>query len=136
MRESIAAFAAWYVPVLGAVLTLVGVLELTFPARAFAFWRDWARHRLFSIYGFALVALGFPLTIYDGPLSGIIFVFGIITMLMGPFIILYPHKFREIYDDMEAEMDGDSMLRLLRAEAMLRVVMGAVCLISLLMRMV
>lgn len=136
MRENLAAFSLYYVPALGAVLTIVGSLELAFPQRAYQFWRNWARHRLFFLYGIILVAMGFPFTIYDGPLSGIIFVFGIITVIMGPFIILYPQKFKEIYENMETELDSASMQRLLRAEALLRAAIGVICLISLLIRVV
>ncbi len=114
-----------YVMYFGVALALMGSVELTFRERAFRFWLKWFRHRFFSLHGVLLIALGFPLTFYKGAWSTFVFIVGLVMVLTGPFILIYPEKMRKSFDDISQEA-GDGALRgLVAFDAFARVAIGA-----------
>lgn len=113
-----------YVLILGTVFTAMGSAELTFRERAFRFWMGWFAHRLFFLHGAVLIALGFPLTFYDGKWSAFVFIVGLIMVLTGPFMLIYPEKIRESFSEISSEAGEESLRGLVVFDAAVRVVVG------------
>lgn len=125
---------AVYVLILGIVLVLVGGIEAIAPLKTFGFWKEWISRKIFFLHGSLLIAAGFPLTIYKGPLSTILFIFGLIAVLTGPFILIYPGKIRQMFQAMAEEVNDAEIKRIIYAEALLRIAAGAICITSYLLQ--
>jgi hypothetical protein len=125
---------AVYVLILGIVLTLIGVIEVVVPLKTFGFWKKWVSGKLFFLHGLLIIAVGFPLTIYKGPLSPVLFVFGLIAVLTGPFVLIYPEKIRQMFTAMAEETRDADMKKIIYAEGFLRVSAGVICIISYALR--
>ena len=115
-------------------LIIMGAVELVVPPRAFGLWKSWVFNRYFFLHGSLLIAGGFPLTIYEGPLSTIIFIFGIIAVLTGPFVLIYPDKIRHMFQAMSEEMKDGDIKKVIYIEGSLRIAAGAVCVASYLLK--
>jgi hypothetical protein len=118
---------SYYVLVLGMFLVLAGSLEVIIPLRAFACWKRWSSSKFFFLHGILLIAAGFPLTLYEGPLSGVIFAMGLLASLTGPFVLLYPDKFRMMFASVAEEMKEPSIRKMVYIEGFLRLAAGALC---------
>ncbi len=125
---------ALYVLILGTVLIAVGGIEVIIPQRAFRFWQKWVSTKLFFLHGLILIAAGFPLTVYNGPLSTVLFVFGLLAVLMGPFILIYPEKIRQMFLAMGKELKDHDITRIIYAEGLLRIAAGIICVTSYALR--
>ena len=125
---------ARYVLALGIALALAGTVEIIMPLRAFSLWRRWSSSRLFFLHGLLLIAAGFPLTLYQGPLSRILFVMGLLASLTGPFVLLYPEKFRMMFVSVSEEMKESTIRKMVYAEGTLRLAAAAVCIAAFLMK--
>lgn len=117
-----------YVSILGAAMVALGTAEFTGPQMAFSLWRRWAAHRLFFLHGALLIGAGFPLVLYRGPLSTPILIIGVVIVLTGPFILIYPEKFRAMFNSIEEEMGAERVPTLMRMESIIRIALGAVLL--------
>ncbi|MBN2078348.1 MAG: hypothetical protein JW838_05240 [Spirochaetes bacterium] len=117
-----------YVSILGAAMVALGTAEFAGPRRAFTLWRRWAAHRLFFLHGALLIGTGFPLLLYHGSLSTPIFIIGVVIVLTGPFILIYPEKFRAMFNSIEEEMGAERVPALMRMESIIRIALGAVLL--------
>lgn len=117
-----------YVCVLGALMVALGAVECAVPRRAFSLWKRWSAHRLFFLHGAFLIGAGFPLILYRGPLSTPIFIIGVVIVLTGPFILIYPEKFRDMFSSFEKEMGPERIPALMRTESIIRIALGAVLL--------
>ncbi len=117
---------AVYILILGIILILIGGVELAFPLRAFGFWKDWVSKKLFFLHGSILIIAGFPLTIYKGPLSTILFIFGLLAVLTGPFVLIYPDKIRQMFQAMAEEIKDSDMKKIIYAEGSLRIAAGVI----------
>jgi hypothetical protein len=118
---------AHYILTLGIVLVLAGVLEISMPLRAFVFWRRWSSSRFFFFHGILLIAAGFPLTLYEGPLSPVIFTMGLLAALTGPFVLIYPEKFRMIFSSVGEEMKNAGIKKMVYVEGFVRIAAGILC---------
>lgn len=118
---------ASYILILGIVLALAGAIEALMPLRAFDFWRRWSSSRYFFLHGILLIAAGFPLTMYDGPLSSVIFIMGLLAALTGPFVLIYPEKFRMMFGSVAEEMKDPGIKKMVYIEGFLRIAAGIVC---------
>lgn len=116
----------YYLLALGIILVLAGALEVSMPLRAFVFWKRWSSSRFFFIHGILLIAIGFPLTLYDGPLSRIIFVMGLFAALSGPFVLIYPERFRMMFGMVAEEMKDASIKKMVYVEGLLRIAAGTI----------
>jgi hypothetical protein len=125
---------AVYVLILGIVLVLIGGIEAIAPLKTFLFWKEWVSRKTFFLHGTLLIAVGFPLTIYNGPLSTILFLFGLIAVLTGPFILIYPGKIRQMFQIMAAEINDSEIKKIIYAEALLRIAAGTICITSYLLQ--
>ncbi len=123
-----------YIFFLGIFLILMGAVELAMPMRAFALWKSWVFKRYFFLHGSLLIAAGFPLTIYKGPLSTVIFIFGIFAVLLGPFVLIYPEKIRRMFQAMSEVMKEDDIKKTVYIEGSMRIASGAVCVASYLLQ--
>lgn len=121
---------ALFVLILGIVLIIVGGTEVALPLKAFRFWQAWVSMRLFFLHGLVLIAAGFPLTVYQGPLSAVLFVFGLLAVLMGPFVLIYPGKIRQMFLAMAEELKDHDIKRIIYAEGLLRITAGIICVTS------
>jgi hypothetical protein len=115
-----------YVLVLGIFLAALGLLELVFPMKAFAAWKKWSSNRFFFLHGIVLIAGGFPLTLYRGPLSTLIFIMGFIVVVTGPFLLIYPEKFRGMFGSIEDEISPVGIKKMIITEALVRILAGIV----------
>jgi hypothetical protein len=125
---------AVYILILGIILACIGSAEMIAPLRAFDFWKAWVAKQPFLLHGALLIIAGFPLTIYKGPLSTFLFIFGLLAVLAGPFVLIYPDKFRQMFLAMAEEMKDSDIKKIIYAEGLLRMAVGAICIASYLMR--
>ncbi|MBP7734441.1 MAG: DUF2065 family protein [Spirochaetes bacterium] len=123
-----------YFLILGIILVCIGSVEMIAPLRAFDFWKAWVSRQQFFLHGALLIIAGFPLTIYQGPLSTVLFIFGLLAVLAGPFVLIYPDKFRQMFLAMAEEMKDGDLKKIIYAEGLLRMAVGAVCIASYLIR--
>ncbi len=114
-----------YIAAAGIMLILMAVFEFFRPERAFYFFQRYVFYRYFPLHGLFLIAAGFPMILYRGTLSNIIFVIGVITILTGPFILFYPEKIRNLFAGITEEMGHAEIRRLIYADASLRLLLGA-----------
>jgi hypothetical protein len=116
-----------YILLLGLSAISVGFFEALQPLRALGIWKQWIAHRNFFLHGGLLIALGLPLTCYDGTMIGkIIFSMGLIMVFTGPFILLYAGRIRRMFMTVTAEMDGPALKRLIYIDAAVRISAGAI----------
>ena len=113
-----------YVFTFGVVASAIGIGELLMPGKAFFLWKKWAGNRFFFLHGLMLIAAGFPLTFYKGVFSTAIFAVGLIIVLTGPFILLYPEKVRDMFETMAAEMPDQGIQRIVIFEGVIRTMAG------------
>jgi len=117
-------YISLYILTAGIIVTLMGIMEILKPVSAFSLWKRWAEHRLFFLHGILLMAGGFPLTIYSGRFSGIIFAIGVILVMTGPFVLLYPGKFARTFQTASEEMDQEGQKKIIYIEAVFRIAAG------------
>ncbi len=125
---------AVYILILGIILVCIGCAEMIAPLRAFDFWKGWVAKQPFFLHGALLIIAGFPLTVYRGPLSTVLFIFGLFAVLVGPFVLIYPEKFRQMFLAMAEEMKESDLKKIIYAEGLLRMAAGAVCIASYALR--
>lgn len=118
--------ALFYVLAIGALFSLMGALELAIRERSYRFWMRWFAHRLFFIHGILLVSLGFPLTFYNGKWSTFVFIVGLFMVITGPFVIIYPEKIRESFEEISSEMGEDVVKKLVLFDSATRLVIGII----------
>ena len=116
-----------YIVLVGVVLFFIGIAELVWPEQAFVLWRKWVRKKGFFLHGAILIAGGFPLTIYDGRFSPLIFIAGLIAVLTGPFILIYPDKIRDAFESIDKETGSGSTKKIMVTEALIRITVGVTC---------
>ncbi|MCX7679067.1 MAG: hypothetical protein N2316_07585 [Spirochaetes bacterium] len=119
-------FISLYVIVLGILFTAMGITEIALRQQSYKFWMRWFSHKLFFLHGVALVLLGFPLTFYNGKWSTFVFIVGLFMVITGPFIIIYPKKIRESFDEISAEMGEGAVQQLVLFDSAMRLVIGMV----------
>ena len=117
-----------YVFTLGIILTGFGIIELIIPLRVFNLWQRWVSHKLFYLNGLLLILFGFPLTLYKNLFNAFIdksiFGIGVIAVLVGPFILLYPEKIRVIFQKISEEIENRAVRRIIYLDALIRIPVG------------
>lgn len=116
-----------YTAVLGGILVCIGLVECSRSEWAFAVWKKWASHRAYFLHGLVLIAGGFPLTLYKGPLSTAIFIMGLIAVVTGPVVLLYPHKIRSMFESLEQDMGKATIKKVMVTEGVVRISAGVIC---------
>ena len=120
----------YFIFLLASIQILIGLTELIAPAGSYRLWKRWTWNRFFYIHGIFLIAAGFPLTIYKGHFSGILFVIGLIIVLTGPFVLIYPEKIRGVFSEAEKEMKPESIKQLIYFDSAMRICFAAILYIS------
>ncbi len=115
----------FYVLLLGGFLLIIGFLEFLFPNRAFRSWESWVSHRMFYLHGILLIAAGFPLTVYRGAFSSIIFFIGLFMVLSGPFILFYPEKIKGSFRSLQDELVEKGIKKIMFFDAAMRLAAGS-----------
>jgi hypothetical protein len=106
----------------------MGALELFLREQSYRFWMRWFNNRFFFLHGIILVALGFPLTFYNGQWSTFVFIVGLFMVVTGPFVIIYPEKIRESFSEISLEMGEEAVKWLVLFDSAVRLVIGIVLL--------
>ena len=119
-----------YLFVFGLVLCIISTIEFINPLRAFNLWKRWVYHPLFFLHGFFITLLGFPMCIYNGPLSKGIFLTGIIIVLTGPFILFFPERIRESFTRLDEDMKDEQRRSFIIIDALIRMLVGGLCILS------
>ncbi len=123
-------FIGLYISGFGAILVLLGIVEMLLPRQAFHLWKKWAGSRYFFLHGLLLMCVGFPLTMFQGRFEGIIFFTGIFIVFSGPFILLFPERFSRTFEMAEEEMGEGGAKKIIYFEAFMRIAVGGICLAS------
>lgn len=110
----------YFIIILASIQAAAGIAELSAPSFLYSLWRRWISSRFFFIHGLLLIAAGFPLTIYKGEFSGILFFIGLIIVLTGPFVLLYPEKIKRSFYEAEAEIEKKQLIRFIYIDSVLR----------------
>lgn len=116
--------------IIGSTQLVMALLGFFFPLRTFNMWRLWILNRFFPLHGFALICIGFPLTVYRGYLSSIIFYIGLFIVLTGPFVIIYPEKIRRAFDNSNDFFKERDIRIMIYLDALFRSGAGLIFLIS------
>lgn len=114
----------------GIIQLIIALVEFALPHKSFLTWKAWVSCRLFPFHGAALIVIGFPLTIYKGYLSSLIFYIGLVVVLTGPVILIYPEKIREAFMYSTETFQAGSLKKIVRFDALIRMAVGAVLFIS------
>ena len=71
-----------------------------------------------------------PITLFDGFLSGLVFVIGCIVVLTGPFILLYPEKINQMFNSASEEMKEQGIKKIVYFEAVIRILTGVLFIVA------
>ena len=94
-----------YILVLGAALMIISAVEFMATKKIYRLWKAWIFHPLFPFHGLLLACGGLPLTFFRDTVSGkIMFCIGLVVVLTGPFILLFPGRIRNIFAMTELEL--------------------------------
>ncbi len=113
-----------YIFSLGIFIFSVGIIEIIFPLKMFTFWKKWVSNRYFFLYGIILIIAGFPLTVYKGSLSTIIFTIGTFIAFTGPFILFFPEKLNNTLNKMTNELEVPKLKKMILFDASVRIITG------------
>ncbi len=119
-----------YILILGILQLLAGIFEIFSPVKAFYLWKQWIENKFFILHGIILIAVGFPLTIYNNSLSDILFIIGLIYVLSGPFVIIYPEKIKSVFSSYYEETGNDGGKKVIIFDSLLRILIGCLCIAS------
>lgn len=114
-------FYKYFILSLASIQGAVGLAELIAPAWMYRCWKKLISSRFFFIHGFLLIVVGFPLTLYKGEFSGLLFYIGIFIVLAGPFVIIYPDKLKNAFYEAEIEIKPESLIKFIYFESFMRI---------------
>ncbi|HOP61974.1 MAG TPA: hypothetical protein PK358_06300 [Spirochaetota bacterium] len=120
----------WFILYFGIVQFIISIVEFLLPYRSFLTWKEWIFSRFFPFHGAALIFIGFPLTIYNGYLSSLIFWIGLVVVLTGPVILIYPEKIREAFSYSSETFEEKSLKKIVRFDALMRLAVAVILVIS------
>jgi len=121
---------AKYIFFFGIFVFCLGFAELFFSEKTYMLWKKFINSKFYFFYGILLIIFGFPLTLYHGKFSTLIFVIGMIIVLTGPFILIYPEKMKKIYAQTEDEFGEEEMDRVIFFDAIIRIAIGILFIVS------
>lgn len=116
----------YYILFLGTSIFITGLIELISPKMMLKFWILLISSKLFWIYGIILIILGFPLTLLTSHILSIpVFIIGLCMVFLGPFIIIYPDKIRNLFIQSLDELSPKGNLLILHIDAIAHMTIGA-----------
>lgn len=120
----------YFILFFGIIQLVIALVEIIMPHRSFLTWKVWVSCRFFPVHGAALILIGFPLTIYNGYLSSIIFFIGLVVVFTGPVILIYPEKIREAFSFSSDTFQEGSLKKIVRLDAVMRMAAGIILVLS------
>jgi hypothetical protein len=122
-----ATILTYYILSLGIALIVLCFVELAIPKKIYSIWKQWISHRFFRIHGILIIFGGLPLTFFREGISGkIMFCIGIFVVFMGPFILLFPNKMRDLYLSAETSIEDEDKKGIIYFDAVTRGISGAI----------
>jgi hypothetical protein len=115
-----------YMIIFGIFQIIAGLFELILPVRLFKIWRTWILSKYFPLHGIFLIAGGFPLLVFKGYLTGIIFWIGIFMVLTGPFLLIYPEKIRDVFKTAENDFTPRDLRIMVYVDSVIRLAAGII----------
>jgi hypothetical protein len=110
----------YYLLTIGTVQTIMAFMGFFSPFRTFLMWKSWVLNKFFPMHGIALIFIGLPLTVYKGYLSKIIFIIGLTVVFTGPFILIYPEKFKKVFENSDDIFNKTEIKAMIFLDASLR----------------
>jgi hypothetical protein len=120
----------YFILFFGIIQLIIAFVEFVMPYKSFLTWKEWISCRFFRFHGAALIVIGFPLTIYNGYLSSVIFLIGLVVVFTGPVILIYPEKIREAFSYSSETFQQGSLKKIVRFDAAVRMAAGIILVIS------
>lgn len=120
----------YFILFLGVIQLVISFVEIFLPYKSFLTWKAWISCRFFPVHGAALIVIGFPLTIYNGYLSSLVFFIGLVVVFTGPIILIYPEKIREAFSFSSETFEEGRLKNIVRFDAVMRFAAGIILLIS------
>ncbi|HOP28838.1 MAG TPA: hypothetical protein P5120_09345 [Spirochaetota bacterium] len=120
----------YFILFFGITQLIIASVEIIMPQKSFLTWKVWVSCRFFPIHGAALIVVGFPLTIYNGYLSSLIFLIGLVVVFTGPVILIYPEKIREAFSFSSETFQEGSLKKIVRFDAVMRMAAGFIMVLS------
>jgi len=120
----------YFILFFGIIQLTIAFVEFIMPYKTFITWKIWISCRFFPLHGAALIVVGFPLIIYSGYLSSVIFLIGLVVVFTGPVILIYPEKIREAFSYSSETFQEGSLKKIVRFDAVVRMAAGIILVIS------
>lgn len=117
---------SYYILFFGISQFICGFLEFLFPDYFYSMIIKWVRSKYYFLHGIILIVSGFPLTLYSGFLSSIIFIIGIIIVFTGPVVLFYPKIIRDVFNKSENDYGIENIGNIVRTEGVLRIITGII----------
>jgi len=118
---------SYYILSLGIALIILCIVQILIPERIYSIWTKWISHRFFRIHGAIIIIGGLPLTLFREGIAGkLMFCIGIFVVFMGPFILLFPNRLRDLYIRTEAEIEEEDKKGIIYFDAITRGVSGSI----------
>lgn len=120
----------YFLIIIGMTQILIALLEISSPLRGFLMWQRWVINRLFPFHGLALIFIGLPLTVFKGYLSSIIFYIGLLIVLTGPVILIYPEKIQKTFSSSSESFSDKEKKIMIYIDSVFRLCIGIIFLVS------
>lgn len=120
----------YFILFFGIIQLTIAFVEFIMPYKTFITWKIWISCRFFPLHGAALIVVGFPLIIYSGYLSSVIFLIGLVVVFTGPVILIYPEKIREAFSYSSETFQEGSLKKIVRFDAVVRMAAGIILVMS------
>ena len=122
-----ATILSYYILSLGIALIILCIIQILIPEKIYSIWKKWISHRFFKVHGALIMVGGLPLTLFREGIAGKIMIcIGIFVVFMGPFILLFPDKLRDLYILTESEIKEEDRKGIIYFDALIRGISGAI----------
>ena len=127
--DALAVHFPLYYRVLASFLTVISISGFIAPLQSYRLWTMLTANRGFRLYGLLHIILGFPLLHYTGTIAGnILFGLGLIVVFTGPFVLLFPESFRQVFAETEQSLSDAEKKSMIIIDSVVRI--GAAGLIT------
>ena len=119
--DLLAIYFPYFYILLSFILVCLAFFGAIKPEKMHFMWKKWTESKYFSLYGVILIFCAFPLLHYTSTIIGkILFVIGILALLIGPFVVIYPEVFKQVMKEAEKELTFEEKRILVYADSVLR----------------
>jgi hypothetical protein len=121
----------YFILFFGIIQLLIASVEIIMPHKSFHCLESVDLLQVFHPFmEQQLIVVGFPLTIYNGYLSSVIFIIGLVVVFTGPVILIYPEKIREAFSFSSDTFQEGSLKKIVRFDALMRMAAGIILVLS------